>query len=160
MKFLSTLKLNSSQRLTNLQFIHVTDFRLKILDRFPLFSNYAQWPQFAISDYTVHHNPRRTHCTDWIRFALVLRKIHFTLDDKFHFCGICIVMGWADRNESIIWIFETKKTRFILPAMISIQSTHISRRAGGRPLATAYNRHVLLLLILLLFEDSLTLFIS
>ena len=27
-----------------------------------------------------------------IRFALVLRKIPFTLYDKVHFCGICIVM--------------------------------------------------------------------
>ena len=31
-------------------------------------------------------------CLTRIRFALVLRKIHFTLDDKLHFCGICIVM--------------------------------------------------------------------
>ena len=33
-----------------------------------------------------------THCLTRIRFALVLRKIHFTLDGKFDFCGICIVM--------------------------------------------------------------------
>ena len=33
---------------------------------------------------TVHYLTR-------IRFALVLRKIHFTLDDKVHFCGKCIV---------------------------------------------------------------------
>ena len=32
------------------------------------------------------------HCLTRIRFVLVLRKIQFTLDDKFHFCGICIVM--------------------------------------------------------------------
>ena len=32
------------------------------------------------------------HCLTRIRFALVLRKIHFTLDDKLHFCGKCIVM--------------------------------------------------------------------
>ena len=34
----------------------------------------------------------KLHCLTTIRFVLVLRKIHFTLDDKFHFCGICIVM--------------------------------------------------------------------
>ena len=34
---------------------------------------------------TVHYLTR-------IRFALVLRKIYFTLDDEIHFCGICIVM--------------------------------------------------------------------
>ena len=33
---------------------------------------------------TVHYLTR-------IRFALVLRKIHFTLDGKVHFCGKCIV---------------------------------------------------------------------
>ena len=32
------------------------------------------------------------HYLTRIRFALVLRKIHFTLDDKVHFCGICNVM--------------------------------------------------------------------
>ena len=32
------------------------------------------------------------HCLTKIQFALVLRKIQFTLDDKLHFCGICIVM--------------------------------------------------------------------
>ena len=37
------------------------------------------------------------HCVTIIRFALVLGKIHmvsffFILDDKFHFCGICMVM--------------------------------------------------------------------
>ena len=32
------------------------------------------------------------HCLTRIRFALILRKIHFTLGDEFHFCGICIVM--------------------------------------------------------------------
>ena len=32
------------------------------------------------------------HYLTKIRFALVLRKIHFTLDDKLHFCGICNVM--------------------------------------------------------------------
>ena len=35
---------------------------------------------------TVHYLTR-------IRFALVLRKIHITLDDKVHFCGICIVVS-------------------------------------------------------------------
>ena len=40
------------------------------------------------------------HFLTRIRFALVLKKVHFTLDDKFHFCGICIVMQIAD--------FETK----------------------------------------------------
>ena len=34
---------------------------------------------------TVHFSTR-------IRFALVLRKTHFTLDDEIHICGICIVM--------------------------------------------------------------------
>ena len=38
--------------------------------------------QFAMN--TLHYLTR-------IRFALVLRKIHFTLDDKVHFCGKCIV---------------------------------------------------------------------
>ena len=32
------------------------------------------------------------HYLTRIRFALVLRIIRFTLDDKVHFCGICIVM--------------------------------------------------------------------
>ena len=32
------------------------------------------------------------HCLARIRFALVLRRKHFTLDDKVQFCGICIVM--------------------------------------------------------------------
>ena len=32
------------------------------------------------------------HFLTGIRFALFLQKIHLTLDDKFHFCGICIVM--------------------------------------------------------------------
>ena len=31
-------------------------------------------------------------CLTRIRFVLVLRKIHFTLDDTIHFCGICILM--------------------------------------------------------------------
>ena len=31
------------------------------------------------------------HYLTRIRFALVLRKLHFTLDDKVHFCGKCIV---------------------------------------------------------------------
>ena len=33
-----------------------------------------------------------TKCLTRNRFALVLRKINFTLDDKFHFCAICIVL--------------------------------------------------------------------
>ena len=32
------------------------------------------------------------HFLTRIRFVSVLSKIHFTLDDKLHFCGICIVM--------------------------------------------------------------------
>ena len=32
------------------------------------------------------------HCLTRIRFALVLRKMHFILVDKLHFCSICIVM--------------------------------------------------------------------
>ena len=34
------------------------NFIMNILDLIPLFSNYAQLPQFALSDYTAHHNPR------------------------------------------------------------------------------------------------------
>ena len=39
------------------------------------------------------------HCLTRIRFALVLRKIHFTLDDKLHFCGICIVMTTGSSSK-------------------------------------------------------------
>ena len=34
------------------------------------------------------------HYLTRIRFPLILRKIHFALDDQVHFRGICIVM-WA-----------------------------------------------------------------
>ena len=33
------------------------------------------------------------HSLTRIQFTLVSRKIHFTLDEKFHLCGICIVMS-------------------------------------------------------------------
>ena len=43
-------------------------------------------------------------CLTRIRFVLVLRKIHFTLDDKIHFCGICSVMTrwalWSDEKKT------------------------------------------------------------
>ena len=45
------------------------------------------------------------HYLTRIRFALVLPIIHFTLDDKVHFCGICIVM----LNETFAQIRETWK---------------------------------------------------
>ena len=42
-------------------------------------------------------------------FALVLRKINITLDDKIHFCGICIVMKYlcclSKKNENLKRIF-------------------------------------------------------
>ena len=34
------------------------------------------------------------------QYTLVLLKIHFTLDDKVHFCGICIVMSPIRNNDS------------------------------------------------------------
>ena len=43
---------------------------------------------------TVHYLTR-------IRFSLVLRKTHFTLDDEIHFCGICIVMHVPVKKLSI-----------------------------------------------------------
>ena len=43
---------------------------------------------------TVHYLTR-------IRFALVLQKIHFTLDDKIHFCGICIVELYAKKSPHL-----------------------------------------------------------
>ena len=33
--------------------------------------NYAQWSQFAFSDYTVHHNLRWTRCTFWLEYGLL-----------------------------------------------------------------------------------------
>ena len=36
------------------------------------------------------------HCLTRIRFALILLQIHFTLDGKFHFGGIYIVMRECD----------------------------------------------------------------
>ena len=54
----------------------------KILYWFPLFSTYTQPSQSAM-------NPM--HCLTRIRFAVVLRKLHFSHDDKFYFYGIGIV---------------------------------------------------------------------
>ena len=46
-------------------------------------------PQFFIT-MSSQSAMNTMHCLTRIWFALVIRKIHFTLDDKFHFCGICI----------------------------------------------------------------------
>ena len=44
-----------------------------------------------------------------IRFVLVLRKKHFTLDDKIHFCGICIVM----HTKHHFFIFELTRKHLL-----------------------------------------------
>ena len=62
------------------------------------------------SKFTMNTMP----CLTTIRYALVLRKIHFTLDDKFHFCGICIVMNiWTfDVTSVVSSVLLRKKRRF------------------------------------------------
>ena len=41
------------------------------------------------------------HCLTRIRFALVLRKIHFTLDDELHFFGIRIVLNFQTAKQRL-----------------------------------------------------------
>ena len=77
-------KMNFRQILTSFHFINVTEFRLKILDWFPLFSKYAQWSQaaiFANSDYTDNNyrNPRWTWCTVWVEYGSLSFYEKYTL---------------------------------------------------------------------------------
>ena len=61
---------------------------------FPFFSLFTfndRNPQFLVTLCITIRDETMQFLTR-IRFALVVQKIHFTLDDKFHFRGICIVM--------------------------------------------------------------------
>ena len=83
--------------------------------RVTCFARYTVWfgvtrsDQNTVNDYFTHSRSMITmrrfllHCASQsamnmvhyltrIRFALVLQKIHFTLDNKIHFCGICNVV--------------------------------------------------------------------
>ena len=96
---------------------NVTGFHVSLI-------TYAQWSHSAISDYTLHHNPWWTRWTGLtrIRFTLVLWKTQFTLDDKFHFCGKCIVMIWLRdgakvNNQYLFW----NSTQSFLPILKDIR---------------------------------------
>ena len=66
------------------------------------FARYTVWFGLYTTHCTLYTSELYTmHCLNKIRFALVLRKIHFTLDDKLHFCGICIVM-FLGRSKKIL----------------------------------------------------------
>ena len=101
---MTTLLSQQLRTLTGFHFTHEPKHRLelflltvcaKILYWFPIFSNYAR-SMITIRNFRLHWASESAmntmHCLTRIRLAFVLRKIHFTFDDKFHFCGICIVM--------------------------------------------------------------------
>ena len=62
--------------------------------RVTCFARYTVWFGLYTTHCTLYSSELYTmHCLTKIRFALVLRNIHLTLDDKLHFWGICIVMN-------------------------------------------------------------------
>ena len=75
-------------------------------DWFPLFSNYVR-SMITIRNFLLHYASQSmintVHCLPRIRFARVLQKIQYTFDDKFHFCGIYIVMFKLDSHSINTW---------------------------------------------------------
>ena len=84
--------------------------------RVTCFARYTGWLWLYTMHCTLYTSELYTmHCLTRIRFVLVLRKIHFLLDDKLHFCGICIVMKIEPEAKAItLNVLDRKFFWFIL----------------------------------------------